>query len=581
MTDLEIIKLIEKDFNLKFEKLNSGQFYKLNDYLENTRNSQIQENIKKFPVAYYTKKYNGNEMVKAVIITACKLTKIPELIYSFKNLETLFLLNNEIKEISSAIINLKKLRYLNLSNNKLEQLPEVLYKFSEYNETNMEYRYYFDFSNNNIQRIHRNAEEFLLITNEITRESAIDRDEPRINMIGNHIKYPPLQMLKDKNFAWIEYYENQNKLITKTVSFNELDKALPFGIKSIRANNYQELNNVFIQNIEVDAQWIFITGENGYGKTSLLQSIVIGFLGNEDENTILNREGEIILEYKNKEENIVNITNNKFDYADDFQYFAAYGPARLIKNPKYINESKTASLFNSYSELLDIEDKLEKWEKDSEQNKYFESAKSILLQLFENHISDIIVERIASKVKVKYKETESSAYKTFEQLASGYKSIIAMIGDIMIRLLESQPEITNFNQLAGIVLIDEIDLHLHPKWQKAMVEKLTKTFPKIQFIASTHSPIPILGAPKNTVIINVQRNKKGITAEKLDIDFKTLLPNTLLSSPIFGFEEYLPTALKDMSKLRTEKGYNEILFNNEVERRINKMMEAGLLHAIF
>jgi predicted ATP-binding protein involved in virulence len=69
-----------------------------------------------------------------------------------------------------------------------------------------------------------------------------------------------------------------------------------------------------------------------------------------------------------------------------------------------------------------------------------------------------------------------------------------MIGDMMLCLFEQQIEVVDPAELAGIVLIDEIDIHLHPKWQKRVPEILHENFPKVQFIVSTHSPIPLLGA---------------------------------------------------------------------------------------
>lgn len=61
---------------------------------------------------------------------------------------------------------------------------------------------------------------------------------------------------------------------------------------------------------------------------------------------------------------------------------------------------------------------------------------------------------------------------------SGYRSIIAMVGDFIIRLSENNRFIDSFNELEGIVIIDEFDNHLHPKWQKMLVQKLTDIFPK-------------------------------------------------------------------------------------------------------
>ncbi len=254
--------------------------------------------------------------------------------------------------------------------------------------------------------------------------------------------------------------------------------------------------------------------------------------------------------------------------------FVAYGPARLVKRPGYEKDSKTASLFKPYSELIDIEERLIAWEKDEQQSSYYKSAKNILLKLLSPHIKDIVIKREGSDTYVEYIEQYSENRKTFDELASGYRSIITMIGDLMIRLSKTQSEITDFHKLAGIVLIDEIDLHLHPKWQKALVENLTKLFPRIQFIASTHSPIPILGAPEDTVIINVQRDEEnGITAKKLDIDFSRLLPNSLLSSPIFNFDDLIASSKPDNKFPHTEDSYSELEDRKKQQEKISEFLD--------
>jgi predicted ATP-binding protein involved in virulence len=77
---------------------------------------------------------------------------------------------------------------------------------------------------------------------------------------------------------------------------------------------------------------------------------------------------------------------------------------------------------------------------------------------------------------------------TVNQLSDGEKCLIAMIGDLARRMAIANP--IGGNPLAGegIVLIDEIDLHLHPKWQRMIVPKIIEVFPNCQFIISTHSP---------------------------------------------------------------------------------------------
>ncbi|MCG9873740.1 MAG: AAA family ATPase [Leptospiraceae bacterium] len=75
-----------------------------------------------------------------------------------------------------------------------------------------------------------------------------------------------------------------------------------------------------------------------------------------------------------------------------------------------------------------------------------------------------------------------------DQLSDGEKNFIAIIGDIARRLTIGNPNSSDPLNETGIVIIDEIDLHLHPKWQRIVAENLTKVFPNCQFILSTHSP---------------------------------------------------------------------------------------------
>lgn len=81
------------------------------------------------------------------------------------------------------------------------------------------------------------------------------------------------------------------------------------------------------------------------------------------------------------------------------------------------------------------------------------------------------------------------------QLSQGEKSLMALVGDIARRLAMMNPALENPLEGAGIVLIDEVDMHLHPNWQRAIIGNLNKTFPNCQFILTTHSPIVISETP--------------------------------------------------------------------------------------
>ncbi|MFL4388349.1 AAA family ATPase [Acinetobacter baumannii] len=77
------------------------------------------------------------------------------------------------------------------------------------------------------------------------------------------------------------------------------------------------------------------------------------------------------------------------------------------------------------------------------------------------------------------------------QLSQGEKSLMALVGDIARRLAMMNPSLDNPLIGKGIILIDEIDMHLHPQWQRSIIQRLQTTFPNCQFILTTHSPLVI------------------------------------------------------------------------------------------
>lgn len=93
------------------------------------------------------------------------------------------------------------------------------------------------------------------------------------------------------------------------------------------------------------------------------------------------------------------------------------------------------------------------------------------------------------------------------KLSAGYQSLLWMIMDLAYRVCILNPELESREQISGVVLIDEIDLHLHPKWQWNVIEALRKTFANIQFIIATHSPIVISASENaNLVLLDNARN---------------------------------------------------------------------------
>lgn len=100
-------------------------------------------------------------------------------------------------------------------------------------------------------------------------------------------------------------------------------------------------------------------------------------------------------------------------------------------------------------------------------------------------------------------DIEGHGILPFENLSDGQRNIVAMIGDIAIKMATLNPHLGGaaLTETPGIVLIDELDLHLHPRWQRRVVGDLKRTFPKIQFFCTTHSPQIIGEVPRQEIML--------------------------------------------------------------------------------
>jgi len=131
------------------------------------------------------------------------------------------------------------------------------------------------------------------------------------------------------------------------------------------------------------------------------------------------------------------------------------------------------------------------------------------------------------------------------QLSDGEKCLLAMVGDLARRLAIANPGLLDPLQGEGVVLIDEIELHLHPEWQRRIIPSLTQTFPNCQFIITTHSP-QILGEIKNGIVYRLSSSPKGIVAEKMQTYGRD--SNQILED-IMDVSERSPTFKNDLRRL--------------------------------
>lgn len=152
----------------------------------------------------------------------------------------------------------------------------------------------------------------------------------------------------------------------------------------------------------------------------------------------------------------------------------------------------------------------------------------LLLHTFNQCIMSLIPDRQWQDMAYSFKDDDltgifvtPSGHKEkllFSQLSDGYRNIIGIAADLAYRCLKLNPHLGKdaLKETPGLVLIDEIDLHLHPNWQRRIVSDLKSAFPKIQFVATTHSPF-IVQSLKSNEVWNLDKIM-DISPEELKID---------------------------------------------------------------
>ena len=152
------------------------------------------------------------------------------------------------------------------------------------------------------------------------------------------------------------------------------------------------------------------------------------------------------------------------------------------------------------------------------------------------------------------------------QLSDGERGILALVLDLAKRLSQANPESDNpLQDGKAIVLIDELDLHLHPGWQRTIVEKLLQIFPECQFIATTHSPI-IIGEVKPPGLTLIIKEDNGIVVLQKGLQGFGLASNWIL-------EQLMGTASRNAITQVQINLVEEALEEGELELARNRLEE--------
>ena len=140
---------------------------------------------------------------------------------------------------------------------------------------------------------------------------------------------------------------------------------------------------------------------------------------------------------------------------------------------------------------------------------------------------------------------EGSSARPITDLSAGYQALIWMVLDIAYRMAVLNPFLKErVTETRGIVLIDELDMHLHPKWQWKVIRALKGTFPNVQFIASTHAPI-LFASDKDVWIIDIDDDKIDYKWSHYGVDINTSVMN-------YQGTGYLPEDVRVLSDKMSE-----------------------------
>jgi predicted ATP-binding protein involved in virulence len=182
-----------------------------------------------------------------------------------------------------------------------------------------------------------------------------------------------------------------------------------------------------------------------------------------------------------------------------------YGTGRLWvqKRQRKVKTLKPDSRFVGYLDCLDPasdEKRMIRWFKTQEITALQRKEKIGTLEACRTAVLSCVPE--ATKVEFDIGRDElmiefPQGSLPFSYLSDGFRNMVAMVADIAVRCASLNPQLKGeaARTTPGVVMIDEIDLHLHPKWQRRVVNDLLNAFPKVQFIATSHSPFVIQSLP--------------------------------------------------------------------------------------
>lgn len=163
-----------------------------------------------------------------------------------------------------------------------------------------------------------------------------------------------------------------------------------------------------------------------------------------------------------------------------------------------------------------------------------------------------------------------------DSLSDGIRSVLAMVGDIAYRCIKLNPHLGAKAALEtqGVVLIDEVDMHLHPSWQQTVLGQLQQAFPCVQFIVTTHSP-QVLSTVKRENIRVIGLNREGRTIAEPPLAMTYGEPSGLVMHSVMQVDPQPPVQEKQDLQRLTEL-VDQGNYTSEEAQQLTQKLNAGL-----
>jgi energy-coupling factor transporter ATP-binding protein EcfA2 len=258
-----------------------------------------------------------------------------------------------------------------------------------------------------------------------------------------------------------------------------------------------------------------------------------------DSRVLVNRKGD--LEQVGWDHPDETLWEPIFSSSSDALFFVAYGANRRVEKPERFDmATRNASSFTRAQRVLSL----------------FEETYSLIplnawLPKFKTHnagryrqVVDLVNALMGKEHYVFTGDMEGGEYLfdrgglrvPFPALSDGYRAFLGWIGDLLYHVATTCPKGKKLVDNHGIVMVDEIDLHLHPKWQMDVLPTIAKQLPNLQFIVTSHSPL-IVGSLEwmNIILMDAGKNQ-STAAQRLKWSIHGLDADQVLLTDFFGLE---------------------------------------------